>query len=191
MTAVSDTVKALACTVLLASATVLAGRAQQGSVPQAPGVYAETDAGTVPLKKTLRGIEIAGSMSTSRNTRALVFPISTLDGVPASASVASFVVNLATVQDTAAANAQMRFTIGDHVREPDYQTMSVVVGKFRTGTYRISSPQLTNEWLSSAYAKLTNSRKWRDKHPPAVVGLILNDEMYPVRIDEAVLTTKR
>jgi hypothetical protein len=106
--------------------------------------------------------------------------------------VTGFLVNLATVQDSAAAAAQMRFIVGEHVREPDFQVMAVRPAKFRTGTYRIGSPNLTRDWLSTAYAKLTNTRKWRDKHPRAVVGLILNEQtMYPVRIDEAMLTEKR
>ncbi len=85
----------------------------------------------------------------------------------------------------------MRFMVGERVREPDYETMTVKPSKFRTGVYRIESPDLTHQWLVTAYAKLTNTRKWKDKHPAAIVGLILNEQtMYPVRIDEVVLTGK-
>lgn len=70
--------------------------------------------------------------------------------------------------------------------------MTVSVGKFRTGVSRISSPNLTAEWRYTSYAKLTNKRKWNNTHPPAIVGLILNEQvMYPVRIDETALTAKR
>jgi len=180
---------AAAC--LLASATIAAGFVQQSPVPAEPGLYAETPAGPVTITKVFGGVEIAGSMSVTARTRAVVFPIPALDGVPVAAAVAAFLVNLPTVQDSAAMAAQMRFMVGERVREPDFQVMTPVVGKYRTGLYRISSPQLTNDWLSAAYAKLTGSRKWRDKHPPAVVGLILNGQMYPVLIDESALTAKR
>jgi hypothetical protein len=180
----------LTFTALLASSAAFVGAAQQAALPADPGVYAETASGAVPLKKTFSGFDVAGSMSTSTRTRVLVFPISTVDDLPAAPGVAGFIVNLATVDDSRAAASQMRFAIGDHVREPDFQVMAVTVGKFRTGVYRISSPQLTHEWLAGAYAKLTSARKWRDKRPPAIVGLILNDQMYPVRIEEAALTVK-
>jgi hypothetical protein len=173
--------------VMFAAASVVSAR--QSPVPSEPGVYAETAEGPVVLKKTFSGIAIAGSVGGS-GARALVFPISTVDAIPSVPGVAAFLVNLPTVQDVAAAGAQMRFTIGEHVREPDYETMAVQVGKFRIGLYRISSAQLTHDWLSRTYAKLTNSRKWRDKRPPAMVGLILNGEMYPVRIIEAALTAR-
>jgi hypothetical protein len=176
---------------LVAIAAVLVGPAQQPPVPEDPGVYAQTDAGTVALKKSFRGIEIAGPMSSGARTGAVVFPIPVLEGVPKAADVTGFLVNLVTVQDSQAAAAQMRFMVGERVREPDYQVMTVRPGKFRTGMYQITSPNLTREWLTTAYAKLTSSRKYRDKQPPATVGLVLNGEMYPVRIDEAVLTAKR
>ena len=166
-------------------------RAQQAVVPTEVGVYAETADGTVALKKTFGGFDVAGSMPTGGRTRALAFPIPAVDDVPMPANVTGFIVNLPTVQDTAAANAQMHFAVGDHVREPDYQTMTVQVGKFRTGVYRITSPQMTNDWLTTAYAKLTSSRKYRGTQPPAIVGLILLDQMYPVRIDPVSLTTRR
>jgi len=181
---------AAASIVWLTLASAAAGRARQAELPAEPGVYAETSTGTVALKKTFNGFDVTGSVATGTRTRALVFPITTVDDVPVADAVGGFIVNLPTVQDSHAAAAQMRFTIGDHVREPDYQVMTVTVGKFRTGIYRIASPQLTHEWLAGAYAKLTNSRKWRDKHPPALVGVILNEQMYPVRIEDAALTVK-
>jgi hypothetical protein len=180
----------LALAGLLASASGSHAGGQQASPPAEPGVYAETASGAVALNKTFSGFDVAGSMSTSTRTRVLVFPIAAVDDLPAAPSVGGFIVNLATVDDSRAAAAQMRLTVGDHVREPDFQVMAITVGKFRTGVYRISSPQLTHEWLANAYAKLTSSRKWRGKRPPALVGLILNDQMYPVRIDEAALTVK-
>lgn len=170
----------------------LAADPRQSAPSIDPGVYAETDAGTIALKQTIAGIEIAGSMRSSLNTRAFVFPISTLDGVPAAASVTGFLVNLASVDDREAAAAQLRFTIGERAREPDYEAMAVRPAKFRIGLYRISSPNLTREWMVTAYAKLTNKRKWRDQHPRAIVGLIVNGQtMYPVRIDQASLTLQR
>jgi len=178
-------VAAVACLVSSAGVT-----ARQTPVPEAPGVYAETGSGAVPMKKTFAGIQIAGPISGGVRSSASVFPIPNLDGVPTAAGVTGFLVNLATVQDTAAAGAQLRFVIGEHVREPDYQMMTVQPGKFRTGIYRITSPNLTHDWLATAYDKLTNSRKWRDKRPPAIVGLILNGEMYPLRIDAAWLVEK-
>ena len=183
-------VETFASIALLAFAPVAAGRAQQGNLPTDIGVYAETTAGTIPLKKTFSGFDVAGTIAGSSRMRALVFPIPTAGDVPVASGITGFIVNLPTVQDTNAANAQMHFAVGERVREPDYQTMAVTVGKFRTGVYRISSPQMTHEWMANAYAKLTSPRKYRDKHPPAFVGLILNDQMYPVRIDEAALTMK-
>jgi len=175
---------------LAVPAVLLAGGRQAPSID--PGVYAETDAGTIALKQTIAGIEIAASMRSSINTRAFVFPVSTLDGVPVAASVTGFLVNLASVDDREAAAAQMRFMIGERAREPDYETMAVRPAKFRIGLYRISSPNLTREWMAAAYAKLTNKRQWRDKHPRAIVGLIVNGQtMYPVRIDPASLTLQR
>ena len=176
--------------VLPALALVSTAARQQTPLPADPGVYAETGTGTVPLRKTFSGLDIAGSMPTSTRTRVLVFPIPAVDDVPVAAALAGFIVNLAGVEDARAAAAQIRFTIGDHVREPDFQVMAVNVGKFRTGVYRISSAQMTREWMANAYAKLTNTRKWRDKHPPAIVGLIVNDVMYPVRIDPGTLTVR-
>jgi hypothetical protein len=183
-------IRTLAAVALLALLASRSAGAQQAPLPEAPGVYAETAAGAVALKKTFSGIQIAGPMSGGTRSIASVFPIPNLDDVPNASGVTGFLVNLATVQDSAAAGAQLRFVIGEHVREPDYQIMTVQPGKFRTGMYRITSPNLTHDWLSTAYAKLTNSRKWRDKHPPAIVGLILNSEMYPVRIDAAWLAEK-
>jgi len=167
--------------------------ADAASVSQAtalpdPGVHVETRSGTVAITQTWSGTAVAG-LPSSRNA-SMTFPIPSVDRVPAVSDIAAFLVNIPTVQDAAAAAAQMRFAVGDHVREPDYQVMTVLVGKFRIGIYRFSSPQLTPDWLSSAYAKLSNTRTWRDKHPPAIVGLILNGEMYPVRIDEAALTNR-
>jgi hypothetical protein len=184
----SRTLPALAAALALAAASLVAR--QQAALPADPGVYAETDAGTVALKKTFSGVDIAGSMPTSTRTRVLVFPIPAVDEVPVAATLGGFIVNLAGVEDARAAASQIRFTVGDHVREPDFQVMAVNVGKFRTGVYRISSPQMTREWMANAYAKLTSARKWRDKHPPAIVGLIVNDQMYPVRIDQAMLTVR-
>jgi hypothetical protein len=182
----------LATIVLLVFVVLFGAGAQQAPLPEEPGVYAETDAGMLPLKKPFSGFEISGPASSGGRTHAFVFPIPNVDGVPVAAEVTAFFVNLATVQDNAAAAAQMRFMIGDHVREPDYQVMAVRPGKFRTGIYRITSPNLTNEWMAAAYAKLTASRKWRDKRPPALIGLILNEQtMYPVQIDVGVLKEKR
>jgi len=175
-------------------ATPLAAGPQQTSPSIDPGVYAETESGTVALKQSIAGIEIAGSMRSSIQTRAFVFPISTstLDGVPVAADVAAFLVNLATIDDRGAAAAQMRFTLAEPAREPDYETMAVRPAKFRTGLYRISSPNLAREWMATAYAKLTNKRQWRDKHPRAIVGLIVNGQtMFPVRIDPASLMLQR
>jgi len=158
-----------------------------------PGVYAETEAGTIALKESIAGIEIAGSMRSSIQTRAFVFPISTstLDGVPVASEVAAFLVNLASVDDRGAAAAQMRFMLGERAREPDYEVMAVRPAKFRIGLYRISSPNLTRTWMATAYAKLTNKRQWRDKHPRAIVGLIVNGQtMFPVRIDPLSLTLR-
>jgi hypothetical protein len=160
--------------------------------PPEPGVYAQTEMGLVPMKQPIGGVEIAASMTSSIGTRAFVFPINTLAEVPVARNLSGFVVNLATVQDAAAAAAQLRFVIGEHVREPDFQVMTVRAGKFRTGMYQVTSPNLTKEWLAGAYAKLTNTRKWRDKHPRAIVGLILNGQtMYPIQVDTAALTEKR
>jgi hypothetical protein len=182
------TLAAVVALALLAAAS--AGAQQPSPVPEAPGVYADTSAGPIALKKTFSGIQIAGPMSGGTRSTASVFPIPSLDEVPTAPGVTGFLVNLATVQDSAAAGAQLRFAIGEHVREPDYQIMTVKPGKFRTGMYQITSPNLTHDWLSAAYAKLTSTRKWRDKHPPAIVGLIVNGEMYPVRIDTAWLAEK-
>ena len=169
---------------------VLAAGGQGPSVDT--GVYAETDAGTIALKQTIAGIEIAGSMRSSIHTRAFVFPISTLDGVPVAAGVTGFLVNLASVDDREAAAAQLRFTLGERAREPDFETMAVRPAKFRIGLYRISSPNLAREWMAAAYAKLTSKRQWRDRHPRAIVGLIVNGQtMYPVQIDPASLTLQR
>ena len=184
----SRALSALAVLLTLAAASIVAR--QQTALPADPGVYAETGAGTVPLKKTFSGLDIAGSMPTSTRTRVLVFPIPAVDDVPVAAALAGFIVNLVGVDDARAAASQIRFTVGDHVREPDFRVMAVNVGKFRTGVYRIASPQITREWMANAYAKLTNTRKWRDKHPPAIVGLIVNDQMYPVRIDPETLTVR-
>ena len=69
--------------------------------------------------------------------------------------------------------------------------MAVRPAKFRIGLYRISSPNLTRTWMATAYAKLTNKRQWRDKHPRAIVGLIVNGQtMFPVRIDPLSLTLR-
>jgi len=183
---------AVSCTIIvLAFVAGARGSGYQRDPPE-PGVYAETEVGLVPLKQPIGGIEIAGAMRSSMATRALVFPISTLDDVPVATDVAAFVVNLATVQDRDAAVAQMRFMIGERAREPEFKVMAVRAGKFRIGYYRISSPNLTRDWLATTYAKMTDTRKWRDKHPRAIVGLILNEQtMYPVRIDTATLTEKR
>jgi hypothetical protein len=181
-------------TLALAALLTLAARSgaapQQTALPADPGVYAETDTGTIRIEKTFSAVDIAGSMPTSTRTRVLVFPIPAVGDVPVAATLAGFIVNLAGVEDARAAASQMRFTIGDHVREPDFQVMAISVGKFRTGVYRIASPQMTREWMANAYAKLTSSRKWRDKQPPAIVGLIVNDQMYPVRIDLKTLTVR-
>jgi hypothetical protein len=173
-------------TVLVAASGIAAGR----QMPTETGIYAEANGDAVALKQTLRGIAVVGGMSNGQGTRALVFPIGALDGVPIAQGVTAFLVNFPTIQDNAAAAAEMRLMIGERVREPDFAMMQANPGKFRTGQYRITSPQLTHEWLASTYAKLTNTRKWRDKHPPAIVGLILNGEMYPVRIDEAWLQAR-
>ena len=183
-------VRALCSIALSILIAVAALAAPQAPVPEAPGVYAETGDGPLPMKKTFSGVQINGPMSGGTRTTASVFPVPGLDGVPAAPGVTAFLINLPTVQDNAAAAAQLRFVIGEHVREPDYQMMTVQPGKFRTGMYRISSPNLTHEWMAAAYEKLTSARKWRDKHPPAIVGLILNGEMYPVRIDAAWLAEK-
>jgi len=183
-------VRALCSIALSILIAVAALAAPQAPVPEAPGVFAETGDGPLPMKKTFSGVQINGPMSGGTRTTASVFPVPGLDGVPAAPGVTAFLINLPTVQDNAAAAAQLRFVIGEHVREPDYQMMTVQPGKFRTGMYRISSPNLTHEWMAAAYEKLTSARKWRDKHPPALVGLILNGEMYPVRIDAAWLAEK-
>jgi hypothetical protein len=160
--------------------------------PPEPGVYAQTDMGLVPMKKPIGGVEIAASMRSSIGTRIFVFPVNDFTDVPVAHDISGFIVNLATVQDTAAAAAQLRFVIGEHVREPDFEVMTVRAGKFRTGLYQFTSANLTREWLASAYGKLTNTRKWRDKHPRAMVGLILNGQtMYPIQVDTAALTEKR
>jgi len=177
---------------LLAAALAAAPRQTAPAID--PGVYAETAAGAIRLQQSIAGIEIAGSMRSSIQTRAFVFPIttSTLDGVPVAADVAAFLVNLASVDDRGAAAAQMRFTLAERAREPDYETMAVRPAKFRIGLYRISSPNLTRQWMAEAYAKLTNKRQWRDKHPRAIVGLIVNGQtMFPVRIDPDSLTLQR
>jgi hypothetical protein len=177
--------------VVMAFVAAATGSGYQAEAPE-PGVYADTAVGLVPLKQPLGGIEIAGAMRSSMATRALVFPISTLENVPVATDVAGFIVNLATVQDHAAAAAQMRFMIGERAREPEFTVMAIRAAKFRIGYYRISSPNLTRDWLAAAYAKMTDTRKWRDKRPRAIVGLILNEQtMYPVRIDTDVLTAKR
>jgi hypothetical protein len=178
----------LLCLVLGAAGPFAAPRAQTSPLPE-PGVFAETSDGNVPLKDTFRSVALVG-VGGMQSPQALSFPIPSVERVPVVASVVGFLVNIPTVQDNAAAAAQMRFTVGERVREPDFQVMTVLVGKFRVGIYRFSSPQLTHDWLAAAYAKLSNTRKWRGKHPPAIVGLVLNGEMYPVRIDEAVLTGK-
>src|SRR5256885_11159492 len=184
-------IRTLCSTIAIALIAASSGRAQPGSLPEEPGVYAETEAGAVALKQPVAGFDVTSGMR-GATRRAYVFPIGDLKDVPSATDVTGFFVNLATVQDNAAAAAQMRFIVGEHVREPDFQVMAVRPAKFRTGMYRIGSPNLTREWLSAAYAKLTNARKWRDKHPRAIVGLILNEQtMYPVRIDEAMLTEKR
>src|SRR3954451_17419417 len=103
---------------------------QETALPADAGVYAETGAGTVPLRKTFSGLDIAGSMPTSTRTRVLVFPIPAVDDVPVAAALGGFIVNLAGVEDARAAASQIRFTVGDHVREPDFQVMAVNVGKF-------------------------------------------------------------
>jgi hypothetical protein len=160
--------------------------------PPEPGVYAQTEVGLVPMKKPIGGVEIAASMTSSIGTRAFIFPVNDLTDVPVAHDISAFIVNLATVQDAAAAAAQLRFVVGEHVREPDFQVMTVRAGKFRTGMYQFTSANLNREWLAAAYAKLTNTRKWRDKHPRAIVGLILNGQtMYPIQVDTAALTDKR
>lgn len=144
------------------------------------------------MKRPIGGVEIAGSMRSSIGTRAFVFPVNDLTEVPVARKISAFIVNLATVQDAAAASAQLRFVVGEHVREPDFQVMTVRAGKIRTGLYQFTSANLTDEWLAAAYAKLTNTRKWRDKHPRAIVGLILNGQtMYPIQIDTAGVAEKR
>ena len=174
----------------------IAAAAANGSVlqfdPPEPGVYAQTEVGLVPMKKPIGGVEIAGSMRSSVGTRAFVFPINDFADVPVAQQISGFIVNLATVQDAAAASAQLRFVVGEHVREPDFQLMTIRPGKIRTGLYQFTSANLTREWLGAAYAKLTNTRKWRDKHPRAIVGLVLNGQtMYPIQIDTAWLAEKR
>ena len=167
------------------------GSGAQLEAPE-PGVYAQTAVGLVPMKQPIGGVEIAGAMRSSVGTRAFIFPINDLADVPVAREISAFIVNLATVQDAAAAAAQLRFVVGEHVREPDFQVMSVRAGKFRTGIYQFTSPNLTHEWLAAAYAKLTNARKWRDKRPRAIIGLVLNGQtMYPIQIDAAALTEKR
>ena len=175
---------------VLALVAAANGSRYQVDTPE-PGVYAQTDVGLVPMKKPIGGVEIAGSMRSSIGTRAFVFPVNDLTEVPVARQISAFVVNLATVQDAAAAAAQLRFVVGEHVREPDFQVMTVRAGKFRTGMYQFTSPNLTRDWLAAAYAKLTNTRKWRDKHPRAIVGLILNGQtMYPIQVDTAAFAEK-
>lgn len=101
------------CVVLLACATRVVAAGQTPPAPAQPGVHAETEAGTVRLEKTL---EIAGPMRGSMGTRAFVFPIPHLDDVPVATGVTGFLVNLATVNDQAAAAAQMRLVVGNHIR---------------------------------------------------------------------------
>jgi hypothetical protein len=175
--------------VFVAGAVALPAAEPQTAPFPEPGVFVETSAGNVALKEIFKGVALVGVPGT-RSASALSFPIPPVARVPVVTSVTAFTANIPTVQDSSAAAAQMRFTVGERVREPDFQVMSVLVGRLRDGIYRFSSPQLTHDWLSAAYAKLSNTRKWRGKHPPAIVGLILNGEMYPVRIDEAVLTGK-
>ena len=79
-------VETFASIALLAVAPVAAGRAQQGNLPTDVGVYAETTAGTIPLKKTFSGFDVAGTMAGSSRTRALVFPIPTAGDVPVGAA---------------------------------------------------------------------------------------------------------
>jgi hypothetical protein len=179
-------------TMLVAAFVAAASGSGLQPEPSEPGVYAQTEVGLVPMKKPIGGVEIAGSMRSSIGTRAFVFPVNDLSEVPVAREISAFVVNLATVQDAAAASAQLRFVVGEHVREPDFQTMTVRAGKFRTGMYQFTSAHLTHEWLAAAYAKLTNARKWRDKHPRAIVGLVLNGQtMYPIQIDTAWLAEKQ
>jgi len=182
----------VSATILVAALVAAAnGSGQQPEAPE-PGVYAQTEVGLVPMKKPIGGVEIAGSMRSSIGTRAFVFPVNDLNGVPVAREISGFVVNLATVQDAAAASAQLRFGVGEHVREPDFQVMTVRPGKIRTGLYQFTSANLTHAWLATAYAKLTNTRKWKDKHPRAIIGLILNGQtMYPIQIDTAWLDEKR
>jgi hypothetical protein len=52
----------------------------------------------------------------------MAFPIESLERVPVVSELTGFLVNVPTVQDSAAAAAQMRFTIGEHVREPEAST---------------------------------------------------------------------
>src|SRR5919112_4415031 len=165
--------------IVLALIAAAHGRGYQPEAPE-PGVYAQTEVGLVPMKKPIGGVEISGSMTSSIGTRAFIFPVNDLTEVPVARQLSAFIVNLATVQDAAAASAQLRFVVGEHVREPDFQVMSVRAGKFRTGMYQFTSPNLTHDWLAAAYAKLTKTRKWRGKQPRAIVGLILNGQtMYP------------
>jgi len=181
----------VSATILVA---VLVAGAHGGGVqlePPEPGVSAQTEVGLVPMRKPIGGVEIAGSMRSSIGTRAFVFPVNDLTEVPVAREISAFIVNLATVQDAAAASAQLRFVVGEHVREPDFQVMTIRPGKIRTGLYQFTSANLTHEWLGAAYAKLTNTRKWRDKHPRAIVGLVLNGQtMYPIQIDTAALAEK-
>jgi hypothetical protein len=188
-----DAMRVVTSSTILVAALIAAanGSALQFDPPE-PGVYAQTEVGLVPMKKPIGGVEIAGSMRSSIGTRAFVFPVDDLTEVPVAQQLSGFIVNLATVQDAAAASAQLRFVVGEHVREPDFQVMTVRAGKFRTGVYQFTSANLTHEWLAAAYAKLTSTRKWKDKHPRAIVGLVLNGQtMYPIQVDTAALVEKR
>src|SRR4051812_35855539 len=96
-------IRTLTAAALLAGAAVTGAGARQTPMPDTPGVYAETKGQAIHLTKTFSGIEIAGPLSGGTRSRASVFPIPNLDGVPTAPGVTAFLVNLATVQDNAAA----------------------------------------------------------------------------------------
>lgn len=165
-------------------------RAQQVPIAPEVGVFADTESGLVALKHEIPALQISG-MPTSSKGRALVFPVDSVAAMPTAANITQLLVNLPTVGDAGAAAAELRFVVGEHVREPDFKLMTVRVGKIRTGYYQVTSPQLTHEWMAGTYAKMINNRKWKDTQPPATIGLILNSSMYPIHLEPSMLAVKR
>ncbi|HKB10072.1 MAG TPA: hypothetical protein VKD69_05450 [Vicinamibacterales bacterium] len=191
----SGTFRLTAAAAVLGAASLVAGyrsvaRAQQVPIAPEVGVFADTEAGLIALKQEIPALQIAG-VPTGSSNRALVFPIETVDALPTVAGILQVLINLPTVGDAAAGAAQLRFLVGEHEREPDFKLMTVRVGKIRTGYYQVTSPDFTRTWMAGTYAKMTSSRKWKDKHPPAMIGIVVNSSMYPARLEPSVLDAKR